>query len=110
MATENEEESPLYIDMVDGDTRNNILSMNQKLKGLRAEIMAKIEDNDNVDENTLVLEGVDYVLNEIKMLTTLVADGDETERQNYLQSESFQEFSQELARNLEELKVLKEKL
>lgn len=118
MARNTENRSRLLINNMDRNLRENIIRLDQKLKGLRAEIDAKLqnsflyEDDNSRDEYvkklSTVSKEVTTAIRGIETLVNLVANDEDTGEQSaFLQSESAQQFSEMIAENLDKITEIK---
>ena len=109
-------QSHTLINGMDRNLRENIIRLDQKLKGLRAEIDAKLENSSLLeDENSLPeyiakLTGVSKEINDaikgIETLVNLVSDEDDAQ-ESFFQSKEMKEFSKMVADNLEKITEIK---
>ncbi|MCL9685168.1 hypothetical protein [Legionella maioricensis] len=118
MARNTENQSKLLINNMDRSLRENIIRLDQKLKGLRAEIDAKLqnsfvyEDNNSRDEYvkklSTVSKEVTAAIKGIETLVNLVATDEDAEEQiAFLQGEGMQQFSEMIAESLEKITEIK---
>lgn len=91
MLPENPNDPNLLINEVDPEIRNNILKMDQKLRGLRAEIDARLhngplrdkEEQIDPDRMSVIAQEIDQALTVIDALVNLVNDPNNHETKNY---------------------------
>jgi hypothetical protein len=118
MARNTQDQSKLLINNIDRGLRDNIMRLDQKLKGLRAEIEAKIqnsflyEDDKTRDEYvkklSTVSREVTAAIKGIETLVNLVATDEDAEEQTaFLQGEGMRQFSEMIAENLEKISEIK---
>ncbi len=118
MARDPQDKSTLLINKIDRSLRQNIIRLDQKLKGLRAEIDAKLqssflyEDDNSRDEYvkklSTVSKDVTAAIDGIRTLVNLIAaDEDTGEQSAFLQSQDMQQFSEMVADNLEKITEIK---
>jgi len=97
-------------------TRTNILGLDQKLRGLRAEIEAKIKgvsvskeevSAEYMDGLTHLLGEVDLAIEGIDIVVTTVMADDEELKNSFLQSDDAQHFNQMLTESLDKIKKMK---
>lgn len=104
MAVEKGEKSTKFIDVIDKELHDNVIRLTQKLKGLQAEVAAKLDSIEKTDVNaakltevfTLAAGEISKVLDRIKAATNMVLDDSVTK----------QEFLQENQKNIENLRDL----
>ena|ERR1700744_868132 len=102
MAVENGGKSIKFIDAVDKELHDNIIRLTQKLKGLQAEVEAKLESIEKTDVNaakitevfTLAAGEISQILDYIKATTNMILHDGVTK----------QEFLQENQENIENLR------
>jgi hypothetical protein len=119
MKKDKKTQSQLVIDGVDRDTRKNILRLDQKLKGLRAEIEAQLqnplmydgEDRESFFEKlSVVSKEIDDAINGIDTLVQLVSGEDKDVVEAFFQGEEMRDFSTMIAENLDKLTEIKKNL
>ncbi|BCA96834.1 hypothetical protein TUM19329_31950 [Legionella antarctica] len=113
-----QDQSKLLINNIDRRLRENIMKLDQKLKGLRAEIDAKLQssllyDDDKTRDDYAkklanVSAEVTAAIEGLETLVNLVANDEDTGKQGaFLGSEEVQQFSEVIAENLEKIAEIK---
>lgn len=112
MSTENQGSARLLKELT-SDTRNNIISLDQKLRGLRAEIEAKMHASTlQMDEpspelnNTMhaLLNEINQAIDSISVIVS--ATMDDVGNPEYFKSDEMNEFNQDLTQFLAKIKQL----
>lgn len=113
----NEQNQPqMSMKNLDNDTRENILKLDQKLRGLRAEIEAKLErpslySGDNpqefLDKLVIVSKEINDAINGIDTLVNLINSNSDTESMSFHTEEEIRDFSEMIATNLEKITEIK---
>lgn len=107
-----EKQSYSLIDSMDLGLRDNILRLDRKLKGLRAEIAAKLESpflaeeeirDEYVQKLSVVADEVDAAIFGIETLVNLVSSQDQEMTNAFMQSEEMRKFSEMISTNLEKI-------
>ncbi len=102
----------MLIDVVDAETRNGLMRLNQKLKGLQAEISSKLDFiNDNTPENQakkvqlmLLSDEIDKALQSITMvIRTEIARDVSTEQFLELNQDELDKFREMVKQNSDQL-------
>lgn len=116
MNTENQPYS--LINSMDSDLRENIIRLDQKLKGLRAEINAKLENpflaeeevrDEYVQKLSVISDEVNAAIVGIETLVHLVSSQDQEITNKFLQSEEMRKFSEMISENLEKITEIRAK-
>lgn len=116
MDNDTENQSQLFINKLDRSTRNNIIKLDQKLKGLRAEIDAKmqyptVDDDESLDEHleklSRISKEINVAISGIDSLVHLVSSNDNEAVSAFVQSEDMQQFSQLIVDYLEKITEIK---
>lgn len=114
MNTENQSYS--LLDNMDRSLRENIIRLDQKLKGLRAEIEAKLERpflfaeesrDESVQKLSVISEEINAAIAGIESLVNLVSSQDKAITNQFLQSEEMQKFGEMISENLEKIAEIK---
>lgn len=102
--------SQLLIDGIDSDLREKIIRLDQKLKGLKAEIDAKLEsshlmksDTNDGEKLSRISQEVEDAIAGIATLVSLVSSEDEETTKAFLNSKEMQIFSEMISENLEKI-------
>ncbi len=113
-----EKQSYSLLGNMDRGLRENIIRLDQKLKGLRAEIAAKLESPFVVEEDirdeyvqklSVISEEINAAIGGIETLVNLVSSEDQEMTNQFLQSEEMQKFSEMISDNLEKITEIKAK-
>lgn len=118
MVEENGEEPSKFINTVDKQLRESILRLDQKLKGMQAEVQVKLESLHNTNDNqkrehervyTLLANELSQAIDSIKNLVNMVVS-DEVTDQEFLKSnqENIEKLRDLFASNLDTITKLKE--
>lgn len=118
MVGEQQEESSTFINAVDRDMHDSIMRLDQKLKGLQAEINAKIQatlgDNDKTvadrrQQLNALSDEVDKAIDSIKALVNMVIS-DELSDSQFVQmnQEELESLRQIFKDNIDKISKLKE--
>ncbi|HRD69148.1 MAG TPA: hypothetical protein PK657_03300 [Legionella sp.] len=103
-----------FINNIDSDARANIIKLDQKLRGLKAEIEAKLKNlswnpedltNNYTEKLSLVAEEIDKALEGIGILVTLAHS--ESTKEVYDSSE-IKEFTHQLSEQVNQINQLKD--
>lgn len=110
MSTQNEPQ--LFINDVDQDARQNIIKLDQKLRGLRAEIEAKLQalslqTHGNTEENshalTALLSEIEQAIKAIDTIVHLVVTEDQEFKNTYFKSNEMRQFNKMISENLQKI-------
>jgi hypothetical protein len=102
----------LLINSMDRDMRENIIKFDQKLKGLRAEIDAKVQgsflyEGDNHDEYVEKLNqisaGINDAIRKIDIFINTVSPQNDEDKNKMLQGEDMKKFYKMVTENLEQI-------
>lgn len=114
----NQKNESKFINVVDKDTRHNILTLNQKLKGLKGEIEAKIDDMslnqeaspEEVTRLSVLLNDVDTAIDGIKSIVDMVITEHGVSEEEFLaiNQESIKEIREHFEEKIKDLAKLKE--
>lgn len=110
-------QSHTLLNVMDRNLRENIIRLDQKLKGLRAEINAKLENSSLLEdeksrpEYIAKLTGVSQEINDairgIETLVNLVSDEDNEQQESFFQGKEMKQFSKMISENLEKITEIK---
>ncbi|MGL6029000.1 MAG: hypothetical protein ACRC0B_03265 [Legionella sp.] len=118
MSNEEQHAAELFINHIDSSTRENIIKLDQKLNGLKAEVEAKLNSLTRYypEQNAALIEHWQVVAKEINQsltgidaLVRLVASEAEL-GQVFLQGPLMQQHSKQIALDLEAISRLKDEL
>ncbi|MBA3537663.1 MAG: hypothetical protein H0T84_13825 [Tatlockia sp.] len=118
MVEDTGEKPSKFINTVDKQLRESILRLDQKLKGMQAEVQVKLESLTNTNDNqererervyTLLSEELAQAIDSIKNLVTMVVS-EEVSDQEFLRSnqENIEKLRELFASNLDTISKLKE--
>lgn len=119
----NEEEqnaTRTFMDVIDDDLRNSILRLNQKLKGLKAEIEAKLEyvegladENSKEQKERLLILGseIDSAIQGLQELVTMTVEDDVT-KEDFIEinREALEEYRQKIKNHSNTVTTISEQL
>lgn len=116
----NENKQSMLIDVVDEDTRNSIIRLQQKLKGLQAEVQVKLDvlqqvgEEKNKEEKEQLQVFKDEIEQAIKGMETItrIAVAPGVTEEEFLQSnqKELQVFKKLVAENVDKISKLKNEL
>lgn len=107
----------LFIHDVDANTRDSIFKLDQKLRGLRAEIEFKIKSAALLQEepkegssqrlSTLIQE-IDLAIQAIEQLVNMVIPEDDALKNSFFESEDLREFKEALEEHINQISKIKD--
>lgn len=109
-------EPQLFINDLEQDARQNIIKLDQKLRGLRAEVEAKLHaltlnKEESTEENsqglTALLAEIDKAIQAMDTLVNLIVTEDQELKNNYFQSDEMRQFNKMVSDNLERIIEIK---
>lgn len=107
----------LFIHDVDANTRENIFRLDQKLRGLRAEIEFKVKSRTLMQDAPkdgattrlqALIQEIDLAIQAIEQLVNMVVPEDESLKNSLFESEDMRQFQKAIEEHLEQISKLKD--